>query len=149
MSVELKRWLRYLALLIMVLFLCWQNKTSSENINNGVSHGVSAVMNFFGGNTTAGQIYFMVRKSGHFVAFLALGLLGHLAISGDATTTKSAIACSLSVNMAIALLAEITQAYASGRTATFRDALINMSGSAIGILIGIIIEFAREKTKRH
>ena len=149
MNFRLKRWFRYIVILIIVLILCWQNSSSSENLTNSASRTVSAICIFFGGHTTASGIYWIVRKIGHFLAFTVLSTCGHLAISGDANDFKSAAKWSAIVNLAVALLGEIAQAYALDRCATLKDAFINLSGAALGILIGICIEDIRQKRHKH
>ena len=139
MSKNLRRWLRYMALLVIILILCLQSQASSEKLTGAVSSGVSAVLNFFGGKSSASSVYYAVRKCGHFLVFALLSLFGHLAISGDASNNKAGFYCSTITGVIIALVAEFCQASALGRHATFKDALINLGGTALGIIIGSLV----------
>ena len=144
LSKNLKRWLRYIVVLVIVLYLCWQNSGASGRLTQGVCDVVSDVMEFFGGErartiTTDANFYMIVRKSGHGLAFMALAFCGHLAIDADATTRKARNWSSLGLNLGMALIAEILQAYVAARTPTTRDAVINLAGATLGILFAAIV----------
>ena len=81
--------------------------------------------------------------------FAGLAFTGHLAISGSANNLKAAIVSSLVMSLLIASVAEISQAYTFDRQASSTDAIINISGSLVGILVGMLFEFIRvELAKR-
>ena len=89
-----------------------------------------------------------VRKIGHFCAFMVLAGCGHLAVLEDAKSWRVMAVASSSMNLPIAVIAELLQAYAVGRYPTARDAGINLAGTLVGIAIAQIYEFLRLRYRR-
>lgn len=145
MTLGLKRWLRYIFVLVCVLILCWQNSGDSGKLTQGVCDAIRGVVGFFGGEVKINNFYLLVRKTGHAVAFLVLAFCGHLAILADAESWNAVLFSSFGLNFAIATLAEFCQSYALGRQATARDVLINLIGTLIGMLIANVYELIRRK----
>ena len=141
MTKSLRRWLTYILVLVLVLFLCWQNVADSGNF----SHRLAAKLQTFlvahwSVNLDPEQFHFVVRKIGHGLAFLGLSFLGHLAVNQVANSTAAVLCSTIGLNLGVALLAELFQVYAPGRWTTPRDAAINLSGAILGIFFGAIYE---------
>ena len=150
MSLELKRWLWYVAFLLIVFVLCWQNSYDSIRVTNTTLDAIQKISHVLGKDLEySTKLYYTIRKIGHGLVFAGLAFTGHLAISGSANNLKAAIISSLVMSLLIASVAEISQAYTFDRQASFTDAIINISGSLVGILVGMLFEFIRvELAKR-
>ena len=149
MNFRLKRWLRYILCLVIVLILCWQNANSSEKITNLAKDSIIGIATFLGLSLKTGNLYILVRKIGHGIMFGILSFLGHLAISGEADDAKTKVIWTGIVNIGFAIVAEFFQAYATGRTPTISDSVINIGGATFGILIAEFVEFVRKKRAIH
>ena len=142
MSRQLKRWLKYIAILLVVFVLCWQNSTDSENVTNTTVGLVQKISVLLGKDLEySTKLYYLVRKLGHGLVFLILAYAGHLAINSSATTVKASLLTSFIMSIFIAVMAEFMQAYTFGRSASFTDAGINVAGTIVGILLGIFAEW--------
>ena len=145
LSRQLKRWLWYIAILLVVFVLCWQNSSDSENVTNATVGVVQKISRILGKDLEYSQnLYYLIRKLGHGLVFVILAYAGHLAINGSATTIRAAILTSIIMSIFIAVMAEFMQAYSFDRSASYTDAAINAAGTIIGIIIGIITEWIRK-----
>ena len=142
LSRQLKRWLKYIAILLVVFVLCWQNSTDSENVTNTTVGLVQKISVLLGKDLEySTNLYYLVRKIGHGLVFAILAYAGHLAINSSATTIKASVLTSLIMSIFIAVMAEFMQAYTFSRSASFTDASINVAGTIVGILMGILTEW--------
>ncbi len=145
LSRQLKRWLWYIAILLVVFVLSWQNSSDSETITNATVGIVQKISKILGKNLEYSQnLYYLIRKLGHGLVFTILAYAGHLAINSSATTLRATVLTSIIMSVFIALMAEFMQAYSFGRKASFVDAGINVAGTLVGILLGIIVEWIRQ-----
>ena len=149
MNLALKRWIRFTAFLVLVMILCWQNSSDSENLTNLVYGVVRTIEKFFGQDATYSiDNYYITRKVGHCIVFAIMAFFSHVAIAATANNHRSAMVCSFIVNPVIAIVTEICQTYALSRTTSIIDALINICGCIIGIGIATLyVAVNDEKTQ--
>lgn len=144
LTVQLKRWLWYVSVIMVVFVLCWQNSTDSTTVTYTTMRTVQRISHVLGKDLAYSEkLYYIVRKTGHFLVFVSLAFIGHLAINSSADSLRAAIVCSFSMGFVIAVIAEFCQAYAFDREANTTDAIINITGTILGILVGIIYEWIK------
>ena len=142
LSKQLKRWLKYIAILLVVFVLCWQNSSDSENVTNATVGIVQKISVLLGKDLAYSEkLYYLIRKLGHGLVFTILAYAGHLAINSSATTVKASVLTSFIMSIFIAIMAEFMQAYTFGRSASIRDAAINVAGTIVGSLLGLLTEW--------
>lgn len=141
MTKSLRRWLWYVLTLFLVLFLCWQNSGDSGDLSRKIAGMCQRVLErCLGTSFEAEEFHFVVRKIGHGVAFLILSCLGHLAIAAVGSTRAIIVLTTSLMNIGVAVLAELFQTFSEGRFTTPRDALINILGASLGVLLGACFE---------
>ena len=95
-------------------------------------------------------IEFIIRKCAHMFVYFVLSILTMLLMFTYETCPlrfKSFI--SLLVSFLYACSDELHQFFVGGRSASFRDVLIDSTGACIGILLTLIIYTLIKKTQRH
>ncbi len=133
----------YVVLLILVLFLCLQNSADSGELTLTICNVVHSIARVFEQELEITDYYFLVRKGGHFVAFTILSMSGCLAVMCCTRSLGVGMCISMALNLSIATFAEYAQLYAVGRVFTIRDALINLLGAMLGIILGLVIDAVR------
>ena len=134
MGLRLRRWLIFITMIIITLYLCWQNSKDSTNLTVNACNAVINLSSIIGLEiklTTA--FYTVVRKLGHGIMFMVLAISSYMAISASVKSTKRTLMISLFTDVAIATIAEYIQLYFSGRTASVLDLLIDTAGVVVGI----------------
>ena len=145
MSLALKRWVKYVAVLLVVFVLCWQNSYDSTTVTNTTVGIVQKLSHMLGKDLEYTEnLYYLIRKIGHGLVFLILAFAGHLAIAETATSMRATILTSAIMGIAISILTEILQSYIFDRRTSFVDAGINIAGTVLGILIGLLYEWLRK-----
>ena len=90
MNLALKRWVKYVAILLVVFVLCWQNSSDSTTVTNTTVGFVQKFSNMFGKDLEYSEhLYYLVRKIGHGFVFLVLAFAGHLAIQETASSMRA------------------------------------------------------------
>lgn len=106
---------------------------------------VQKISNMFGKDLEYSEnLYYLIRKIGHGLVFLVLAFAGHLAIAETASTIRAAVITSFTMSIIIAILTELMQAYAFDRRTSLADAGINVAGTILGILLGLLFEWLRK-----
>lgn len=145
LNLALKRWVKYVAILLVVFVLCWQNSADSTTVTNTTVRMVQKISNMFGKDLEYSEnLYYLIRKIGHGLVFLVLAFAGHLAIAETASTMRAAVITSFTMGIIIAILTELMQAYAFDRRTSLADAGINVAGTILGILLGLLFEWLRK-----
>lgn len=85
------------------------------------------------------SLQFLVRKSAHFLIFCSLGFSFCGFFSTFNFKKSLCFAFSLSCSAIYAASDEFHQMFVSGRSAEFRDVLIDSSGAALGALIMLLV----------
>lgn len=80
---------------------------------------------------------FVIRKSGHIVAFgtLAVLLYGAISPAGSGTARPAHVWSALAATVAYAVSDEVHQAFVAGRGPAASDVLIDAIGAALGLLL--------------
>lgn len=127
-------------MLIILASLDWASGGHTVNI-------LKPILRWLDPDITMQEIYdfnLLFRKSCHFFQFLILALLiwrtrgSWRFVSPKADFRFSLFVLLLSVIFAAA--SEVIQRYITSRTSSFRDVMIDLSGSVMGILIALIVE---------
>ena len=135
MNTKLKRWLHAIIVMIITLFLCWQNSSDSTKITTETCQVVQKLLSSLGIKIEFNIIlYYLVRKAGHCLVFAVLSLRLYLAFDTSLRLPKDVIVATILVGISTAILTEYAQLYFDGRTANFIDATINIVGITLGIL---------------
>ncbi len=139
LNLALKRWIRFTGLLVIILILCWQNSSDSENLTNLIYRIIRTIEKIFGKETVYSmRNYYLVRKIGHAIAFTIMAFFCHIAIAATANNHRTTMICSFIINPVIGIVTEYCQAYVLDRRSSFNDALINVCGCIIGIGIAAL-----------
>ena len=120
----------------MVMFLCWQDAETSRKMTEAIVKVLAGLARGIGLDFSGDGAYLVVRKLGHFVAFLLLTMLGYCTIVADAKEPMLALAYFIALSATVAIVAETGQALIGDRYATTDDAVVNMTGAALGLMIG-------------
>ena len=78
---------------------------------------------------------FIVRKTAHFSEYALLGFLWYLLLKN----TKNGIFLSLGMTFLYAVSDEFHQMFVAGRSAQFRDVMIDTAGGLFGIIVAFIL----------
>lgn len=89
---------------------------------------------------------FIVRKCGHFTEYLVLGLLSVHAWRPDWHRCTGHLASLVLFIVAVPFIDETIQRFVPGRQSALRDVLIDLAGSALGLLIASLVQ-RRKKGK--
>ena len=98
-----------------------------------------------------GTLIFLVRKTAHFTEYAILGALFYLNIMQHPKPNQlhKKILLSIIFSFFYAITDEIHQIFVPGRSAQFRDILIDTLGASFGALIAYLIIKLITKTKEH
>lgn len=145
LSLALKRWVKYVAVLLVVFVLCWQNSYDSTTVTNTTVGIVQKLSHMLGKDLEyTEKLYYLIRKTGHGLVFLILAFAGHLAIAETATSMRATILTSAIMGIMISILTELLQSYIFDRRTSLVDAGINIAGTVLGILLGLLYEWLRK-----
>ncbi len=145
MNLALKRWVKYVAILLVVFVLCWQNSSDSTTVTTTTVGIVQKLSHMLGKNLEYTEnLYYLIRKIGHGLVFLILAFAGHLAIAETATSMRATILTSAIMGIMISILTELLQSYIFDRRTSLVDAGINIAGTVLGILLGLLYEWLRK-----
>ena len=97
-----------------------------------------------------GFLEFIIRKCAHMFVYFILSILTMLLMfTYETCPLRNKCFISLLVSFLYACSDELHQFFVGGRSASFRDVLIDSTGACIGILLTIIIYTLIKKTQRH
>lgn len=159
-----KKKLRILLTLLIIVWMgvifCFSNQTgpksssSSQSVIHLIGHISKTVTGHNIVNTLSTEAFsfleFIIRKCAHMFVYFILSILTMLLMFTYETCPlrfKSFI--SLLVSFLYACSDELHQFFVGGRSASFRDVLIDSTGACIGILLTLIIYTLIKKAQRH
>lgn len=95
------------------------------------------------------EIEVVVRKTAHILIYTTLGFCVFMTIINSRKVNKNVILFIISLIICIIYASsdEIHQLYVSGRSGEVRDVLIDSAGSAVGILVAMLMCIKRNKSK--
>lgn len=93
------------------------------------------------------RVEFVIRKMAHMFIYFTLSILIILFLFTYNTSIKMKIFLTLCISFLYACSDEIHQYFVGGRSASFKDVLIDTSGAGIGVLFIIIIYYIIKKHK--
>ena len=89
----------------------------------------------------------IVRKCGHFLEYLILGVLLFLWLS--AAGSRHAWAAALIIGIVYAVTDEIHQLFVPGRSCEVRDIFIDAAGVAAGVLVSYLVRTGSSRKKQN
>lgn len=134
----MKRRIVFGALALLWLGFIFYNSLQTAEVSGGMSEGL---LHWFGLPDT---LETLLRKSAHFFAFMALGLL----ISGALTRLNFPTPLILLLVLMCACTDETLQLFSEGRSSELRDVWIDLSGGTLGTLAAALFyKFKKKKQK--
>lgn len=93
------------------------------------------------------RVEFIIRKMAHMFIYFTLSILIILFLFTYNTSIKMKIFLTLCISFLYACSDEIHQYFVGGRSASFKDVLIDTTGAGIGVLFILIIYYIIKKHK--
>ena len=126
-------WSCFVIILMLTLFLCWQNSSDSTLLTVEACGVVRIVLSAVNIQTEYSPIFhILTRKIGHLLIFVILSISCYGAFGTSIRSRKSVIVWSLICGIVIAVMAEYMQQFFGNREARIYDAIINVCGIMIG-----------------
>ena len=132
----MKKIIKWLLLIIwlIVIFIFSNQANSGESTHDIIENIIPIIKN----SNQIDIINFIVRKLAHITEYLILALLTISLLKEYTKNERLIIIISIIFCFLYASLDEIHQSFVIGRTSTFKDVLIDTTGSIIGNIIYII-----------
>lgn len=159
-----KKKLRILLTLLIIIWMgvifCFSNQTgpksssSSQSVIYLIGHISKTVTGHNIVNTLSTEAFsfieFIIRKCAHMFVYFILSILTMLLMfTYETCPLRFKCSISLLVSFLYACLDELHQFFVGGRSASFRDVLIDSTGACIGIVLTLIIYTLIKKAQRH
>ena len=159
-----KKKLRILLTLLIIIWMgvifCFSNQTgpksssSSQSVIYLIGHISKTLTGHNIVNTLSTEAFsfieFIIRKCAHMFAYFILSILTmSLLFTYKKYPIRSKACLSLLISFLYACSDEIHQFFVGGRSASFKDVLIDSTGACIGILLTIIIYTILKKAQHH
>ena len=159
-----KKKLRILRTLLIVIWMgvifCFSNQTgpksssSSQSVIYLIGHISKTLTGHNIVNTLSTEAFsfleFIIRKCAHMFVYFILSILTMLLMfTYETYPLRFKCFISLLVSFLYACSDELHQFFVGGRSASFRDVLIDSTGACIGILLTLIIYTLIKKAQRH
>lgn len=159
-----KKKLRILLTLLIVIWMgvifCFSNQTgpksssSSQSVIYLIGHISKTVTGHNIVNTLSTEAFsfleFIIRKCAHMFVYFILSILTMLLMfTYETFPLRFKCFISLLVSFLYACSDELHQFFVGGRSASFRDVMIDFIGACIGILLTLIIYTLIKKAQRH
>ena len=138
LGIRIRRWLFFIITVTTALFLCWQDSGGSTELTLKIC---GAIINLFSkigfkiGFTT--NFYYVVRKLGHFIAFILLAISSYLVANSTIKNLRTAIVLPIIIDVVIVLATECIQAFLPGRIFSAMDLYIDTMGVLVGATISM------------
>jgi len=127
----------------MVLIFCFSHQPAQESsklsreVTEVVVHTVERVVPDV--SLDARRVHLLVRKNGHFFAYMLLGVLVLDALSKSGIGGKRALGLAFVVCVLYAASDEFHQAFVPGRGALVADVLLDSAGAAVGLGLYLLV----------
>lgn len=143
--VMVNKWCERIFFIVPILFICFiflmssdldsdtRTLKFSEQIEKTVTKEIQNTT--ISSKTNAEQIDFIIRKSGHFIEYLALCILLLITCEASNIKIKTSAVYILFICLLIATLDEFYQSFIPSRNSSVRDSLIDFGGSLTGLII--------------
>ena len=148
-----KKKLRILLTLLIIIWMgvifCFSNQTGPKSSSS--SQSVIYLIGHISLSTDAFSfIEFVIRKCAHMFVYFVLSILTMLLMfTYETYPLRFKCFISLLVSFLYACSDELHQFFVGGRSASFRDVLIDSTGACIGILLTLIIYTLIKKAQPH
>lgn len=159
-----KKKLRILLTLLIIIWMgvifCFSNQTgpksssSSQSVIYLIGHISKTLTGHNIVNTLSTDAFsfieFIIRKCAHMFVYFVLSILTMLLMfTYDTYPLRFKCFISLLVSFLYACSDELHQFFVGGRSASFRDVMIDSTGACIGILLTLIIYTLIKKAQHH
>ena len=135
---QLFRWTLVTLWLILTVHLSRQTGVESSTVSGWLAHGLYHICDALGINLSFVTFHAVLRKIAHFGIHFILAWLGYRALLVSCEQKRNAIILSLVLYGVIAIVDEAIQGISPGRAMMLGDAIINLFGIVLGVIIGIL-----------
>ena len=134
-------WIAVFVWLGIIFYLSSQPATQSGKLSMRITTVVVDVVKEVSPRQNYDMVKYdhIVRKNAHFIAYLSLGLFAINAARRSKINMKIAAIITLIICVIYSMTDEFHQVFVAGRGASFKDVMIDSSGSIIGLTLYLII----------
>lgn len=145
---KIRKYLVVILWMALIFYLSSQPAEKSNNLSKRVTKIIIATAEKISPSLklSLSRMNHIVRKSAHFIIFMALGILTINMLETDKKFNTEIVIKSLILCVIYAVFDELHQLFVSGRGAQVKDVVIDAVGSTAGILIYIIRKSLLKKT---
>lgn len=151
---KLIRWFAVLGYMAVIFIFSGHSGETSQWLSRGIVQEVKGfvdgVLNLESPAQRSGIDYnYILRKTAHFAEYMILVLLLWRALVFVKVKLPSRIVITFAVSFMFSALDEYHQSFVPGRSALFKDIIIDTLGACTGILILLSLKLCRRTRKRR
>lgn len=134
--------------MVLIFYLSHQPATESNELSTGITEKIVETVEKIAPDIDIdiGSFNHIIRKNGHFFAYLVLGILVVNGLRGSGVSGYKGFILALLICVLYAVSDEIHQLYVPGRGGQVKDVIIDSAGALVGIL-GYCLKFSSVKEK--